>query len=308
MTLVVLLAAACASPSSPQPGRSKAPTPAPAAASPTTSPRDTSEPTGTPIAAIEHATGRTDVVLRYDVGFVDFGICELCGGWGAFEPGPEFTLYGDGTVIVRNALGELPPADGPIVRAQPFRIAHLGEDQVQSLLRFAIGEGGLGDANEQYESTSTDTDDASSAAAFMIRAGGLDKRVDMFGPVHPFSSLRDHLLFFAERSGSPTQVWVPGSYWGLLIEVSSWIEVGVVQDPPDSAIAAWPWEGISPWVVGTATDAVDESRRRVMSTDEAAVLSLSDNGGVVQQIYLFGPDGGTIYSFSLWAMLPDETG
>lgn len=246
-------------------------------------------------------------MLRYDVGFVDFGICELCSGWGSFEPGPEFTLFGDGTVIVRNALGELPPAVGPIVRAHPFRIAHLDEDQVQSLLHLAIGEGGLGDANEQYESTSTDTDDASSAAAFMIRAGGLDKRVEMFGPVHPFSSLRDHLLFFAERSGIPTQVWVPGSYWGLLIEVSSWIEVGVLQDPPDSAIAAWPWEGISPWVVGTATDPVDESRRRVMSADEAAVLGLSDNGGVVQQIYLLGPDG-TIYSFSLWPMLPDETG
>lgn len=86
-------------------------------------------------------------MLRYDVGFVDFGICELCSGWGSFEPGPEFTLFGDETVIVRNALGELPPAVGPIVRAHPFRIAHLDEDQVQSLLHFAIGEGGLGDAN-----------------------------------------------------------------------------------------------------------------------------------------------------------------
>lgn len=44
-----------------------------------------------------------------------------------------------------------------------------------------------------------------------------------------------------------------------------------------------------------------------MSADEAAVLGLSDNGGVVQGIYLLGPDGETIYSFSLWPMLPDET-
>jgi hypothetical protein len=40
----------------------------------------------------------------------------------------------------------------------------------------------------------------------------------------------------------------------------------------------------------------------------AAVLGLSDNGGVVPRIYLVGPDHRTIYSFSLWPMLPDETG
>jgi hypothetical protein len=42
-----------------------------------------------------------------------------------------------------------------------------------------------------------------------------------------------------------------------------------------------------------------------MTADEAAVLGLSNNGGVVQRIYLVGPDGATIYSFSLWPMLPD---
>jgi hypothetical protein len=44
-----------------------------------------------------------------------------------------------------------------------------------------------------------------------------------------------------------------------------------------------------------------------MSVAEAAVHGLSDNGGVVQRVYLLGPDGVTIYSFSLWPMLPDET-
>jgi len=38
-----------------------------------------------------------------------------------------------------------------------------------------------------------------------------------------------------------------------------------------------------------------------------AVLGLSDNGGVVKRIYLLGPNGETLYSFSLWPMLPDET-
>jgi len=45
-----------------------------------------------------------------------------------------------------------------------------------------------------------------------------------------------------------------------------------------------------------------------MSADEAAALGLSNDGGVVQRIYLLGPNGGTTYSLSLWPMLPDETG
>jgi hypothetical protein len=45
-----------------------------------------------------------------------------------------------------------------------------------------------------------------------------------------------------------------------------------------------------------------------MSAEEAAVLGLSDHGGVVQRIYLLGPDDETIYSFSLWPMLPDQPG
>jgi hypothetical protein len=43
-----------------------------------------------------------------------------------------------------------------------------------------------------------------------------------------------------------------------------------------------------------------------MSTDEASALGLSDGGGVVQRVYLRGPDGRTNYYFSLWPMSPDE--
>lgn len=244
-------------------------------------------------------------MLRFDGGG-DYGICELCGGWGEFSPGPEFTLYGDGTVIVRHGRTPSPPAAGPIVRAQPFMIGRLDDDQVQSLLRFALGEGGLEAARERYE-TGTDTDDPG-VAVFTIRAGGVDKRVEIVGSANPFGALRDHLLDIAEGQGIPTQVWVPRRYWGLLIEVSSWIEVGVLPRPDDAAIVAWPWAGIAPWAAGTATEPVDEDRRRVMSQAEAAVLGLSDDGGVVQRVFLRGPTGSTVYSFSLWPMLPDEPG
>ncbi len=168
-----------------------------------------SEPTGTTSGGIDHATGRTDVVLRFDSGLGDYGICELCGGWGGFEPGPEFTLYGDGTVIFRNGLLQTPPAEGPIIRASPFAIAHLDEDQIQSLLQFAIGEGGLGNAREQYE-TSTDTDDPR-YSAFIVRAGGVDKRVEVHGPNPSRHSSTSSATSAAEatcphRSGCPTVI------------------------------------------------------------------------------------------------------
>lgn len=265
----------------------------------------TSEPTGTPISVIDHATGPTDVLLRYDNGLGDFGICELCGGWSSFTPGPEFTLYGDGTVIFRNARAKPPPAEGPIMRAHPFRIAHLDEDQVQSLLRFAIGKGGLGTARERYD-TRVDNDEVGHAD-FTVRAGGLNKTVEIHGSANPFEALADHLLDFDRDGNVSTQVWAPDRFWGLLIEVTSLVEVGVLPDPGEANVVPWPWPGIPPWVSGSTTYPGPEIQRRAMPGDSAAVLGLTDNGGVVQ-IYLRGPNDNLIYSFSLWPMLPDETG
>lgn len=42
-----------------------------------------------------------------------------------------------------------------------------------------------------------------------------------------------------------------------------------------------------------------------MSVAEAGAVGLSANGGVVQRIYLRGPDD-KLYYFSLWPMSPDE--
>ena len=221
-----------------------------------------------------------------------------------FQPGPEFTLYGDGTVIFGNERAQPPPAEGLIIRGRPFTIGQLDEAQVQSLLRFALGEGGLGDACERYE---TQAVDYFGSSLFTIRAGGLDKRVEVFGGEAPFAALEDHLRDFDAGGNLPTQVWVPGRYWGNLFEAANAVEVGVLPDPREVGSAPWPWPGIVPAAFLGPPDPDGEQGRRVMSAVEAAVLGLSDNGGVVQRIYLLGPDGATIYSFSMWPMLPDET-
>jgi hypothetical protein len=269
-------------------------------------PTPTSEPAGIPIGRIDHATGPTDVVLRYDNG-PDLMVSEGSGEF--FKPGPEFTLYGDGTVIFRNETSRRPLAEGPIVRARPFTIAHLDEDRIQALLSFALGEGGLADACEWY---ATQAVDLVGSEVFTIRAGGLDKRVEVFGPdatgVLPLEPLADRLRNFDRGSGIPTQIWVPDRYWGSLIEAGGAIENGVLPDPRDVGLVPWPWPDIAPGDFVVPADSSWGNPRRVMSADEAAVLGLSDNGGVVKRIYLLGPDGKTIYSFSLWPMLPDETG
>ncbi|OGO56018.1 MAG: hypothetical protein A2Z32_06130 [Chloroflexi bacterium RBG_16_69_14] len=258
------------------------------------------EPATTPI---EHATGPADVVLRFDRG-PDVGVGDLSGE--LFQPGPEFTLYGDGTVIFRNDLAPSLPADGPIIRARPFHIAHLDENQVQALLRFALEDGGLGDACEEY---GTQASDVVGTDVFTIRADGLDKRVKDAGS-GPFGALTDDLRNF-DRRGIPTTAWVPERYWGNLIDAGIFEYIGDGQPPglADTGSVPWPWPGIRPGdFAGRDEGGWIGYPRRIMSAAEAAVLGLSDNGGVVHRIYLRGPDRKTLYYFSLWPMLPDETG
>ena len=264
-------------------------------------PPASSAPTLAPSGRLEHATGPTDVVLRYDVG-PDVAVGELEGE--LFNPGPEFTLYGDGTVIFRDESAPLPPAEGPIVRAGPFTIGHLDDDQVQSLLRLALEDGGLAGACERYETQDTD---GSGSLVFTVRAGGIVKRVDVGGPNPLRSSLRSDLRDFARANGIPTKVWVTDRYWGNLMEAASAIEIGLLPDPQDAGIAPWPWPDIAPGnFAGRDEGGWIGHPRRIMTADEAAVLRLSDSGGVVKRMYLLGPDRKTVYSFSLWPVSPED--
>ena len=121
--------------------------------------------------AIEHATGATDVILRLDEG----GGLMIRGGGATLVP--PFTLYGDGTVVFRNPMLEPPPAVGPVMVGNPMRTAKLDEDQIQDLLDFALTEGGLGVAKLQYDNPMLAD---AGTAIFTIRAGGLDKTVNVY--------------------------------------------------------------------------------------------------------------------------------
>jgi hypothetical protein len=253
-----------------------------------------------PGGRVEHATGSRDVVLRFDSS-PDYAVSELTGE--LFQPGPEFTLYGDGTVIFRRIDRAQPPVvEGPVLRASPFLIARLDEDQVQALLTFALGDGGLASARARYEAQGAD---ALGSTTFTIHAGGFDKRVEVVGAVAPFEALVDHLLTLDRSVGLTTRVWTTDRSWGLLVK-ASWLGRGLAPPPPGTRAVPWPWRDIGPSsFAGLADPGSGFEGRRVLSTAQAAVLGLSGGGGVVQRVYLEGPNS-TIYSFSLWPILPDD--
>jgi hypothetical protein len=91
-------------------------------------------------APIAHPTGRADVVLRVMTG----------GGFVALQATlsalPQFTLYGDGSVIVPGPVPQISPgpAIGPLLRTR------LSERQVQALLRNARAAGLLSPAAVDY--------------------------------------------------------------------------------------------------------------------------------------------------------------
>ena len=267
---------------------------------PTSSP--SAAPTSTPGAAgaIEHATGATDEVLRYEQG----------GGFVApaflATQVPIFTLYGDGTVIFRNPA-EAPPAPvGDIYRPGPLRIARLSEDQIQSTLVMALSAGGLGAARANY--TNDRVADASTAV-FTINVGGVSKTVSVYAlgievdglsdalPRAAFAKLAERLGNFDQNGTIPTQAYVPDRYRGILQD-------GFSGGP---GAKPWPWKEIRPsdFVVPTDPNAF-QLPAKVLTVAQVEAFGGDLYQGGFQGLTLLGPGDGKVYSFSLRPLLPDE--
>jgi alpha-tubulin suppressor-like RCC1 family protein len=254
------------------------------------------EPFVVPTGKIAHATGRADVLLRFDM-TPDVGSGRRAAE--IFQPGPEFTLYGDGTVIYRNDRAQPPEPVDTIIRARGFKIARVPEKRIQSMLRYALTKGGLGDACERYSGNGN----GGVTTVFTIRAGGVDKRVLVVAGPGPLKPLADRLRRINRNGDLATKDYVPTRYWGSLLLADSLIKRGDLPGPWYEP-HAWPWKGVTPKkFIGLAGT---HPGRRVMTRKEAAVLGLSQAGGVVERVYLRGPDGETIYAFSLWPVAPDE--
>ena len=286
---LLLILAACSGAAAPSaPGGSASP--------PSGSPATSEEPS---TGAIDHATGATDVILRYDE------------GPGLMMPSyvaimaPYFTLYGDGTFVFRNPMLEQPPAAGPVMTQNPFRTGTLSEDQIQELLEFALTEGGLATAKARYENNML-TD--AGTAVFTLRAGGLDKKVEIYalgGETEgvpdaqarvAFKRLADRLANLDQDGTFPTDTYTPTTYRVVLIDTG-----GFAGDAP----VAWPWPDLEP--SDFKPNELQSFPNRVMTAEELAPLGVAGIEGGFQGVTLLGPSGDASYSLAVRPLLPDET-
>jgi hypothetical protein len=289
-SLLVVLLAACGGPSaSPTPSGGPTGSPGP---SPTPSP----SPTPTFGAdQISHPTGAADLVLQMEQGG---GLM----GWGFFiTQAPSFSLYGDGTVIVQPARGGTRPADAGL---PPFRQARMDEEQVQALLRFALGQGRLLGARLSYAQNSCAD---CGSTIFKINAADINKTVsiDALGMAEVpadaadragFMALAETLSGFEARMAAgelgPVTTYDPPVYRVVMLEA----QLG--QGEP----IAWPWddatlEDFAPVEQGFQLQAVLTREQVALIT---AVPSGGDNGIIVEA------PNDKLWSLGVRPLLPDE--
>ena len=250
---------------------------------------------------IDHLTGATDVLLRYEEGgghmMASF----------AASMTPHFTLYGDGTAIFRNPALEIPPMQGSVAVFNPLRTATLSEDQIQDLLILALGEGGLAAARRDYRN---DIVADASTATFTVNASGINKSVAIYAlgmevqgladaPARAaFAKLAERLVDFDQGGTVPTDVFTPEAYRATLFE-----SPGAVA--PD--IRAWPWADLAATDFKPSADPNGlQFPHRTMTAEDLAQLKVTDFQGGFQAVVITGPDGKT-YTLSARPILPDES-
>jgi hypothetical protein len=246
---------------------------------------------------IQHATGATDLVLRFDEagGFVapSFFVGQ----------GPAFSLYGDGTAIFRDPTTTPPAAIGNVRPGVPYEIVRLSEDQIQALLQFAIGPGGLAVAKATYELPIADAP----TATFTIVANGNRKTVSVNGlglgadqhgadqtVLASLLALKTRLLGFANDVAGEAP-WAPDRYRGVLIGDGF---------PP---AIAWPWPAIKPAeFIERGGPNGPPFRLRTLTPAEATAIGITGFEGGLMGLALKSPDGTALYEFGLRPLWPDE--
>lgn len=299
--VTVLLVAACGG-ATPSPSASPTGSPTPSGSpSPSGSPTPTQSLTSSPSPtftgdAISHPTGPTDLVLQADSvgGFVpvDFIVTNV----------PYFSLYGDGTVIIRptEERGRV-MAPGQLPR---LLVAKLTEEQVQALLRFALGQGRLLDARAHYPQNSCAD---CPATVFRLNAAGVEKTVtvDALGieegidqvDRRGFVALANTLMTFEQRAlaGEMGEVslYDPTHYLVALFEAQ----------PGQGEAVEWPWREVSADDF-TSPDDAEWRREAVLSREQVEAITEVPSGGAMS---IFVEDvEGNLWSVALRPLLPNE--
>jgi hypothetical protein len=295
LAALVLVLAACSSSgaSSPPPAASGAPTSPPSVA-------PTASASPATVGAIEHKTGPLDVILRYDEG----------GGFMipayTAAQAPAFTLYGDGTIIFRNTNADPVPMIGSVQALHPFRTAKMNEEQIQTLLAFALGEGGLGAARAEYLDMMVSD---ASTAVFTVNAGGLAKTVSVYAlgleldgtpdflARKTLAKLRDHLVDIDQGGSVTTDLYAPERYRAYLLEGQP--------GAPDQK--AWPWSDVKTAAfVANGDPNAFQMPARVTTAAEIETLGIEPFQGGFIGLPLAGPGDGKFYSLTVRPLLPED--
>jgi hypothetical protein len=242
------------------------------------------------VGTVDHPTEPDAVVLRMSVGggFVPFEIAFL-------QENPTFTLYGNDVVIYQPASSP----DAQFTDAWPaYLCAQLSPEQVDELLTFALEDGGLADARDEYLNpnivdvpTTTFTIDAAGVDRVVaVHALGFDMAPEEDADARAgFQALADLLTPFEAEGAAPFDV--PG-YAALLTPRSI--------DPEQEVEAiAWPWPDL------TLDDFPGDeyARHGTLTPDQAAAVTTVPNGGQIL-IPITGPDGAPL-SLTVRPILPD---
>jgi hypothetical protein len=294
--LTTILLAACGGPTaSPIPTPDQTPSGTPI---PTVPPSP--DPTPSPVGeGIGHPTGPTDVILQYEVGGgfvpIDAVITQV----------PQFTLYGDGTAIwlsmeQHERIGLFGGTLPPLVHGR------MGQEGIQALLRFALGQGRLAGAREHY---GQDTCADCPTTTFRLNIEGTSKvvTVDALGEINEgadaldrngFNLLAQTLSSFDEqaRNGVAGDVsqYDPPAYRIVLSQAQ----------PEMGEYGQWPWPDL---VIGDFEEwEADWQRRAMLDRDHVASIVDVPNGGFAS-IMVEDPEGG-LWTVGGRVLLPHEIG
>jgi hypothetical protein len=286
VTLFALAAAACTGAGSAPGGATPGPTTGPSPS----------------IAGIAHPTGPDEIVLRLDEsgGFVpaEFLAAHV----------PPFTLYGDGTaVFVQSSVTPPARADG-VMAGQPVRTARLTEDQVQALLELAIRDGGLGSARAEYQNplvadaptaVFTLNADGTSRTVSVVALGMEDQEANADTAIkQALAALGTRLRDFDAGGTLQSAPYEATGYRGVLQQQ---------QGLEGVAIRDWPWTDLSPADFAMPSDPnVLPQGTAVLTPAQAAALGVDGyENGIASGLFL-RDEAGTVYSFVLRPLLPDE--
>jgi hypothetical protein len=213
---------------------------------------------------------------------------------------PEFTLYGDGTVIFRAA--DDAKGDG----FPPFIAAAMSAEQIDALLLDALDAGGLRDARESHDDgQATDMP----TTVFTIDADDVDKSVAVHGlgtttPDGPdaeasrgFELLGVRLVTFADLANTgayqDAHPYQPAAYRAFLAP----------SDDPAIETMRWPWAELR--LADFAPYAgLEDVRIGGLTPGQVALVTTEPSGGV-PVLATSGPDGIT-YTLTIRPLLPGE--